>query len=135
MAFGLKTLRIATLVFLFIASYRFLASDSLTDVLRKRYGLDSVKEIRALEKLDFKYKKVNLDLDFLISSTKIIFFPTLLQFKVSNEQLRASKAYISYQKKFQFEHFHSSFSQVDIFHSKECFVHIFSSFSRYFALF
>ena len=133
MAFGLKTLRITTLVFLFIARYRFLASDSLTGVLRKRYGLDSVKEIRALEKLDFKYKKANLDLDFLISSTKIIFFQTLLQFKVSNEQLRASKAYISYQKKF--EHFHSSFSQVDIFHSKECFVHIFLSFSRYFALF
>ena len=98
MAFGSITLHIATLVFLFIAHIRFPASFSLIRILRKRYGRDLVKEVRTLENLDFKHKKVILDLDFLISCRKNSVFPKFLQFKVSNKQLRASKAYISCQK-------------------------------------
>ena len=97
-AFGSTALRIATLVFLFTARYRSSASDSLNGVSRKIYGLDLVKEIRALENLDFKQKKAILDLNFLISNRRTIVLPTFLQFKDSNEQIRASKAYISYQK-------------------------------------
>ena len=101
MAFGSTALRIATLVFLFIARIRFPAqvSYSLIGVLRKRYGRDLVKEVRTLEKLDFKHKKAILDLDFLISCRKNSVFPKFLQFKVSNKQLRASRAYISCQKR------------------------------------
>ena len=99
MAFGSTALRIATLVFLFIARIRFPASYSLIGVLRKRYGRDLVKEVRTLEKLDFKHKKAILDLDFLISCRKNSVFPKFLQFKVCNKQLRASKAYISCQKR------------------------------------
>ena len=73
MAFGSTALRIATLVFLFIARIRFPASYSLIGVLRKRYGRDLVKVVTALEKLDFKHKKAILDLDFLISCKKIVF--------------------------------------------------------------
>ena len=40
-----------------------------------------------------------MDLDFLISCRKNSVFPKFLQFKVSNKQLRASKAYISCQKR------------------------------------
>ena len=58
-----------------------------------------VKEVRTLEKIDFKLKKAILDLDFLISCRKNSVFPKFLQFKVSNKQLRASKAYISCQKR------------------------------------
>ena len=99
MAFESTALRIASLVFLFIARIRFPASYSLLGVLRKRYGRDLVKEVRTLEKLDFKHKKAILDLDFLISCRKNSVFPKFLQFKVSNKQLRASRAYISCQKR------------------------------------
>ena len=99
MAFGSTALRIATLVFLFIARIRFPASESLIGVLRKRYGRDLVKEVRALEKIEFKLKKTILGLDFLISCRKNSFFPKFLQFKVPNKQLRALKAYISCQKR------------------------------------
>ena len=51
-------------MFLFFARIRFPASESLIGVLRKRYGRDLVKEIRTLEKIDFKLKKAILDLDF-----------------------------------------------------------------------
>ena len=40
-----------------------------------------------------------MDLDFLISCRKNCLFPKLLQFKVSNKQLRTSKAHISCQKR------------------------------------
>ena len=76
--FGSTALRIATLVFLFTARYRFSASDSLNGVSRKTYGLDLVKEIRALENLDFKQKKAILDLNFLISNRRTIALPTFL---------------------------------------------------------
>ena len=98
MAFGSTALRIATLVFLFIARIRFPASYSLIGVLRKRYGRDLVKEVRTLEKLDLKHKKTILDSDFVIYCRKNSVFPKFVQFKVSNKQLRASKAYISCQK-------------------------------------
>ena len=78
-------------MFLFIARIRFPASESLIGVLRKRYGRDLVKEVRTLEKIDFKLRKAILDLDFLISCRKNSVFPKFLQFKVSNKQVRASK--------------------------------------------
>ena len=57
-----------------------------------------VKEIRTLEKKDFKLKKTILDLDFLVSFRKNRVFPKILQFKVFNKQLRTSKVYISSRK-------------------------------------
>ena len=98
MAFGSAGLRIPILVFLFVAPIRFPVSDSLICILRKRYGRGLVKEVRTVEKIDFKQKKVNLDLDFLITCRKNSVFQKYLQFKVSNKQLRASKAYTSCQK-------------------------------------
>ena len=55
--FGSTALRIATLGFLFIVGIRFPAFESLISILRKRYGRDLVKEVRTLEKIEFKLKK------------------------------------------------------------------------------
>ena len=85
MAFRSTALRIATFVFLFIARIRFPASDSLIDLLRKRYGHDLVKEVRTLEKMNFKDKRGILDLELLISCRKNNVFSKLLQFKVSTK--------------------------------------------------
>ena len=67
MVFRSVALRIATLVFLFIACIKFPAVFPLIGILRKRYGLDLVKKVRTLEKLNCKHKKVVLDLDLLVS--------------------------------------------------------------------
>ena len=99
MAFRSIALRIATLVFLFIACIRFPASFSLIGILRNRYGRDLVKKVRTVEKLNCKHKKVVLDLDLLVSCRKNRVLAKFLQFKVSNRQLRASKPYISCQKR------------------------------------
>ena len=40
---------------------------SLVQVIRKKYGSHIVDASRKVEKLDFKYWKVKLDLDFLLA--------------------------------------------------------------------
>ena len=52
-----------------------------------------------LVELSLFSKKTILYLDFLISCRKNIVFSKFLQLKVSNRQLRASKAYISCEKR------------------------------------
>ena len=57
-------IRVATLVFLFLARIRFPKTESIASVIRRRYGVKLLKEVRKFEKLDFKLRKVQLDLDF-----------------------------------------------------------------------
>ena len=49
--------------------------------------------------IDLKHEKAISEFDCLISCRKNSFFPKFLHFKVSNKQLRASKAFISCQKR------------------------------------
>ena len=84
MSLGSAALCIATVVLLFLARIRFPAHYSLVDTLRKRYGKNLVKDARALEKLDFKYRIALLDLDFLISFRNNNVIPTFFHLKVSN---------------------------------------------------
>ena len=48
---------------------------------------------REFEKLDFKYRKVLLDIDFLNTCLKNNIIPKFVQFRVSNKDLRNSTAY------------------------------------------
>ena len=61
MSLGSAALRSVTVALLFLARISFPAHNSLVGTLRKRYGQDLVKEVRALEKLDFKYRKALLE--------------------------------------------------------------------------
>ena len=92
-------IRIVALVFLFLVRCRFPAKKSIIDILRKRYGEILVKNVRKLEKLDFKHKKATLDLDFLQSCKNQNVIPKFLKFKVANRQLLTSNAYNICQKK------------------------------------
>ena len=65
MSLGPISVRVVALVFLFIARVRFPSGMSIVKVLRNRYGLDLVKNVRKLEKIDWKYRKIQLDLEFL----------------------------------------------------------------------
>ena len=70
----------------------------LAGTLQKRYGRDLVKEVRALENLNFQNRKALLDLDFSILCRNKNVIPKFLHFKVSNKELRKSNAYVIYQK-------------------------------------
>ena len=72
---------------------------STIKVLWKRYGDVIVGKVREFEKLDFKYSKVLLDIDFLNTCLKNNIIPKFVQFLVSNKDLRNSTAYRQYQIK------------------------------------
>ena len=65
---GTVTLRVIALVSMFVARTRFPVKYSIVNVLRKRYGKILSKNVENFEKYDFKYKKVILDLDFLLTN-------------------------------------------------------------------
>ena len=72
MSLGTVTLRVIALVFMFVARTRFLAKYSIVNVLLKRYGKILSKNVENFEKYDFKYKKVILDLNFLLTNKYVL---------------------------------------------------------------
>ena len=61
--------------------------------MRKRYGDVIVRKVRESEKLDFKYRKVLLDIDLLDTCLKNNIIPKFVQLIVSNKVLRNSTTY------------------------------------------
>ena len=68
-------------------------------VIRNRYGNEVVKLMRKFERLDFKYRKVLLDLDFLDNCIRNNVVPKFVQFRVANKDLRNSPSYRQCQTK------------------------------------
>ena len=54
-------MRVAALVFLFLIRLHFLHSKSVVEVIRKTYGQDTIKNLRKLEKLDYRLRKAQID--------------------------------------------------------------------------
>ena len=88
-------LKAVSIVFLFLVCLRFPKHLSTIKVLRKRYGDVIVRKVREFEKLDFKYRKVLLDIDFLNTSNTRLKknMAKCVQFRVSNKDLRNSMVY------------------------------------------
>ena len=59
-------------------------------MLSNRYGTDLVRNVRKLEKIDYEYPKLQLDLDFLQTCQHSIVIPKFLRFKLANRNLRLS---------------------------------------------
>ena len=92
-------MRVATLVFLFLRRLRFPTSTSIPNVIKERYGREILKVIRKFEKVDFKFKKETLDLDFLYYCSNNNWIPTFLKFKLANKTLANSDVYKLCQQK------------------------------------
>ena len=82
-----------TLVLLFIIRVRFPSSRSIADIITARYGESALQTVRKFEIVDFKYRKLELDLEFLNNCIKHELLPTFVRFKVANHQLKSSKVY------------------------------------------
>ena len=85
-------------MFLFLVRLRFPLHLSTVQVIRNRYGNEVVKLMRKFERLDFKYRKVLLDLDFLDNRIRNL-VPKFVQFRVANKDLRNSLTYRQCQTK------------------------------------
>ena len=88
-----------TLVLLFIIRLRFPKGRSVAEVISKRYSLGTLRLVRKFEAADLKHKKCKLDIDFIDKCIKHELFPTFVRFRVSNAQLRGSKAHKACQLK------------------------------------
>ena len=57
--------RVFAYVLLFVIKCRFPGNKSVADIIRGRYDENTLTKIRRLEKLDFKLRKCDLDVEFL----------------------------------------------------------------------
>ena len=85
--------RVFAYILLFVTKCRFPSSKSVADIIRDRYDDDTLQKIRKLEKLDFKTRKCQLDIEYLQICIDNNLRPKFLNFKVANASLRGSKAY------------------------------------------
>ena len=61
-------MKVAAIVFLFLIRLRFPHSKSLSQIIRRRYGDKIIKRLRKFEKIDYRLRKAELDLEFLVKS-------------------------------------------------------------------
>ena len=87
--------RVFTLVCLFIIRCRFPADKSVAVIIRERYGSNVLKDVRKLEKIDFKKRKVKLDINYLETCRDAKVLPRFLQFRTANDSHRKSGMYDS----------------------------------------
>ena len=85
--------KVLTLVFLFLIRLRFPSRKFIAEIIRKRYGRDTVKQLRKFEKLDCKVRKSRGDLEFLKLCQDNGLTPKFLNFKLANRNLRYSNSY------------------------------------------
>ena len=86
-------IRVLSLAFLFIVRLKFPLDKSIANIIRSRYNDKAVKLIRRFEKLDFKIRKNEADLDFLQSCQQNHLRPKFLNFKVASSSLHFSRTY------------------------------------------
>ena len=86
-------MKVFGLVLLFIIRLRFPWSQSIADVIRKRYADKALKNVKKFERLDHQVRKCQLDIEFLNTCHKYNVIPNFLQFRVTNKTLKDSKSY------------------------------------------
>ena len=91
--------RVFAYILLFVIKCRFPSGKSFAEIIRARYDEETLRTVRKLEKLDFKSRKLKLDVEFLQLCADNNLVPKFLNFKVTNGMLRSSKTYRDCQRK------------------------------------
>ena len=100
MSLGTMSVRAVPLGFIFVAKLRFPLGLSKVEVLHNSFGKnDLIKNVKILKKIDCKYHKLQLGLDFLQTCQHSNVIPKFLRFKLANRNLRSFSAYNTCQKR------------------------------------
>ena len=86
-------MKVAAIVFLFPIRLRFLQSKSLSQIIRRRHGDKIIKRLRKFEKTDYRLRKAEPDLEFLVKCRDNNVIPKILNFSLANRSLRFSLTY------------------------------------------
>ena len=73
-------MRVAAIVFLFLVRLRFPKSKSISDILRRKYSQSKLKIIQKFEKFDYRLRKAELKLEFLLRCRDSNVMPIFLIF-------------------------------------------------------
>ena len=106
-------MRVAAIVFLFLIWFP--KSKSISDILHRRYGQSRLKRIRKFKKLDYRLRKGELDLEFLLWCRDCnVVKPIFLNFHVSSQSLKVSLTYRQCQLKLLQEEIHHKKSDIRV---------------------
>ena len=83
----------AVLVHLFILSIRRLSGNTLTQYVRTKYGKPALDNFRRIEKLSFRSKKLQKDIEFLNICKDYDVTPNFLHFRVHNPEFTGTHTY------------------------------------------
>ena len=97
---------IFTIVFLLIIRCWFPKVKSLPEVVRFRYGNHVLNFIRKFEKVDYRVRKTNVNIEFLKSCLENDPCPTFLRYKMSSKRLQKSESYRRSQRFFYKKIYH-----------------------------
>lgn len=86
-------LSVISIAFLFLVRMWFASILSAIQKIRICYGNDTVKLVRQLDKLAYKYHRLLLDLSSIENCVKDNYTPKFAQFHLENADLRDSSAY------------------------------------------
>ena len=86
-------MKVAAIILLFLIRFRFRHSKSLSQIIRRRYGDKIIKRLRKFEKIDYRLRKAELDLEFLVKCRDNNVIPKFLNFRLANRSLRFSLTY------------------------------------------
>ena len=78
---------------MFLLKHRFPANKSVAEVNHKKYGSEAVKRLRKFEKLDFKIRQNEADLQFSKSCHQEGLTPKFLNLKLANSSIKHSRTY------------------------------------------
>ena len=97
LSFAKMFMRVAVSVFLFLARVRFPNSKSIAEAIRARYNGNNDKRMQKLEKIDYRLRKAELDLEFLCNCSDNNAVSKFLNFRVANNHIKFSTTYEQYQ--------------------------------------
>ena len=86
-------MKVAAIVFLFPIRLRFPHSKSLSQIIRRRYGDKITKRLCKFEKIEYRLRKAEVDLEFLVKCRDNDMIPKFLNFRLANRSLRFSLTY------------------------------------------
>ena len=108
------TFKIVVWFVIAIARLRFPTTESIPNIIRRRYGSGTVKLVRKFERTDRELRKSKLDLSFLDKCEEFSLKPKFLKFRVSNEHLRSSTMYTTCQTSLLEEEIRHKKSSIDL---------------------
>ena len=73
--------------------FLFCSVSIVNEVIKKRYERNTVKKLRKLEKLEYRLRKAQIDLEFLVSCSNNSVVPKFLNFRVGTKSLKSSRTY------------------------------------------